>query len=100
MSDRCRVMLPDLDQAARCFHDEAGVLRSSGSLPARLAGPDTGDAALTEMLDTVLDEMTTLHAHAAEWLTSYGDRLKAVHDAYQEVDQSMHELFDDLMKEG
>jgi hypothetical protein len=61
---------------------------------------DGGDGAFNATLTAVLDALTFLNSSLARQLSDHGDKLQHVRDNYQQVDQSMHELFDDLMPDG
>ena len=100
MSDKFRVILGDLTAAASTFHDEArfsdGILNGSAA-----PGPvDGGDAAFNSNLTFVLDDLAFLHASLVAHMQDHGDKLQQARDNYSQVDQSMHELFDDMVPKG
>jgi hypothetical protein len=97
LSDKFRVILGDLTHAANTFHAESGAFDDIMSGPNYPAPVDGGDAALNASLSAVLEELVFLHSSLAAWMADHGDKLQQVRDGYAEVDQSMHELFDDLM---
>lgn len=100
MSDKFRVILADLSDAASTFHSESAVLNGLLSGSATPLGVDGGDSALNATLKAVLDALIFLNGSLAGQLSGHGDKLKKVRDNYQQVDQSMHELFDDLMPDS
>ena len=97
MSEKFHVILGDLTQAANAFHTESGVLDGIMNGPNYPAAVDGGDAAFNATLSAVLGELVFLHSSLAAWMSDHGDKLQQVRDGYAQVDQSMHELFDDLM---
>jgi hypothetical protein len=97
LSEKFHVILGDLTQAAKTFHTESGVFNDIVNGPNYPALVDGGDATFNTTLSVVLDELVFLHSNLAAWIADHGDKLQEVRDGYAQVDQSMHELFDDLM---
>ncbi len=97
MSEKFHVVLGDLTQAAGTFHAESRVFDAIASGPNSPALVDGGDAAFNATLDAVLEDLMFLNSNLAAWMSDHGDKLQQVRDLYADVDQSMHELFDDLM---
>jgi hypothetical protein len=91
------VILDDLTHAADTFHKEATTFQGAMSGSARPTPADTGDGSLNATLASVLDDIVFLHSSIAAWMHEDGDGLQRNRDNYQQVDQSMHELYDDLM---
>jgi hypothetical protein len=99
MSGGFQVILDDLTQAARTFHHEAHDFQSIMTGAGHPNPVQTGDTALDASLRAVLDHLVFLHSSIAAWMNDDGDRLQKTRDNYQQVDQSMHELYDDLLAE-
>ena len=97
MSEKFHVILGDLTQAANTFHVESGVFDGIINGPNYPTPVDGGDATFNASLNAVLAELVFLHSSLAAWMADHGDKLQQVRDGYAQVDQSMHELFDDLM---
>jgi hypothetical protein len=100
VSDKFHVILDDLGNAAGTFHSEAVAYDAIMTGSAAPGPVDGGDAAFNAMLTAVLDELVYLNSSLAAWMHDHGDKLQQARDNYQQVDQSMHELFDDLMPEA
>lgn len=100
MSDKFHVILPDLSRVASTFHSEATVVDGIMSGSAYPTPVDGGDGAFNAMLSVVVDDLVFLHSSLAAWLSDHGDKLNQARDNYQQVDQSMLELFEDLMPDA
>jgi hypothetical protein len=97
MSEKFRVILEDLSRAAGTFHTESTTFEAIMDGSAYPAPVDGGDLAFNATLGAVLGDLVFLHSSIAAWMSDHGDKLQEARDNYQQVDQSMHELFDDLM---
>jgi hypothetical protein len=100
MSEKFQVILADLGRAASTFHAESTTFNDIMNGPNYPAAVDGGDVAFNTNLSAVLDALVFLHSSMAAWMNDNGDRLQQARDNYQQVDQSMHELFDDLMPDS
>jgi hypothetical protein len=97
LSSGFQVILDDLTAAANTFHTEARAFEDIMDGAASPAPVNTGDAELDTTLRAVLDYLVFLHSSIAAWMHDDGDKLQKNRDNYRKVDQSMHELWDDLM---
>jgi hypothetical protein len=97
VSGEFRVILSDLADVARVLQSESAALEKLMSGAGRPAPVDTGDQSLNLTLATVLDDLTFLHSSMAASMADHADKLRQAHDTYQQVNQSMRELFEDLV---
>jgi hypothetical protein len=97
VSEKFKTILADLTSTASAFHTESGAFNKIMSGSATPVPADGGDASLNAAIKLVLDELVALHSGMAASMFDHGDKLQLARDNYHAVDQSMHELFDDLM---
>jgi hypothetical protein len=100
MSEKFKTILSDLTSTAGAFHTEAGAFDRIMGGSAAPVPADSGDVSLNATITLVLDELVALHSNMAAWMSDHGDKLQLARNNYHDVDQSMHELFDDLMPDS
>lgn len=96
MADKYRVVLADLANMAKTFHDQADSYRS---LRPQVTPPiaDGGDPGLNDALQAVMDALDAMHTKLADQIDDHGDKLAYAHDSYQRRDVDVHGVFEDLM---
>jgi len=82
-----RVVLDDLQQAARTFQTEAATF--GGIMPDALSVPDGGSAAFDSMCQAVIDALCTLHLQIGTDIGRNGAKLAQAHDNYQHTEETL-----------